>query len=207
LNSEISDKYKTILKNYSGEIKIQKSRFVSNIFHLAEKENFSFYIDKIKKKYYDAKHHPYAYRLGPDKNNFRFNDDGEPSGSSGKPILDAIDKYELTDVLIVVTRYFGGTKLCVGGLKRAYFDSAEECVKNSKIIEKFICEKIRISFDYAYIGAIMNHLEKNNINIIENKSGINVNILCELRKSQIQQFEENIINLTKGSVLINKIIE
>ena len=206
MNKEISDKYYTILEDYSGEIKIQKSRFISNIFHLGKKEDSSLFIDRIKKKYYDAKHHPFAYRIGHDENNFRFNDDGEPSGSSGKPILDAIDKYELRDVLIVVTRYFGGIKLGVGGLKRAYFESSEECIKKSKIIEKFLCEKIRISFDYAYIGAIMNLIEKNNINIIENKSAADVNILCELRISQIQQFEENIINLTNGSVSINKII-
>lgn len=205
MSKEIRDKYKTVNSHSSCEIKIQKSRFISNLYNLKTNEDVTLFLNTIKKKYYDAKHHPFAYRIGMDKNNFRYNDDGEPSGSSGKPILDAIDKYDLVDVIIIVTRYFGGVKLGVGGLKRAYFESAEECIKNSIISEKFIFKNYAISFDYIFINTIMNFLEKNNIKIITNNSDEKVNLICELRLSLISEFIQNIINITKGSARIEKL--
>ena len=198
------DSYYTISEKCSCEIKIEKSRFIANIFHLDANDEVNTYLLNIRKKYHDAKHHPYGFRRGLDKNNFRYNDDGEPSGSSGKPILDAIDKYDLTDILIIVTRYFGGVKLGIGGLQRAYFNSAEECIKKSKITEQFLCEKYEISFDYAFINPVINYLKKNKIKIIANESVTKVKLLCELRLSLSHKFVENINNLTNGKVNIIK---
>lgn len=201
----MSDSFHTILEENECEIKIQKSKFIANIFHIGKIDDCENYLRTVKKKFHDAKHHPFAYRIGTDKNNFRYNDDGEPSGSSGKPILEAIDKHNLTDVLIIVTRYFGGIKLGIGGLKRAYFESAGECIKKSVIVEKFICDRYNISFDYVFMNLIMNFINKNNINIIKNNSDLKVNLLCEFRKSFSEEFELNINNLTNGKAIVKKV--
>jgi uncharacterized YigZ family protein len=194
-----TDSYKTITASSTFELKIQKSRFVSLAFPFSKPDDFSYVQSKVKKEFYDSAHIPFAYRVGLENDRFRFNDDGEPSGSAGKPILDAIDKYELTDVIIFVARYFGGVKLGVGGLKRAFFDASEGCLQNAKIVEKFIKKRLFLTFDYKYIGSIMNYIEKNSIQIVENKSDDNVKLMCEIRLSKIEDFEENIKNFTSGN--------
>lgn len=205
MEKDIPDSYKTVNEKFSGELIIKKSKFIASVFHLDDILEVNFHLQNIKKKYHDARHHPYAYRLGIGNNIFKFNDDGEPAGSSGKPILAAIDKFKVTDILIVVTRYFGGVKLGVGGLKRAYFDSAEACLKKSMIIEKFLCDNYEISFDYSFVNSVMKYLEINKIKIIENSFGLKVNLKCELRKSLSITFEDNIKNLTNGKAIIKKI--
>jgi len=192
------DFYKTIKSFSSCELKIQKSVFIAQAFPFNNAEDFSAIQSEVRKKYFDSAHNPFAYRIGLTENQFRFNDDGEPSGSAGKPILDAIDKYELTDIIIFVSRYFGGVKLGVGGLKRAFFDTAEGCLQNAQILEKFLLTKFNISFDYKYISGVMNYIEKNSIHIIENNSGENVNLVCEVRLSKLSNLKENLKNLTSG---------
>lgn len=202
---EEKDSFKTIQTKISFELKIQKSRFIAQAFPFTSSDNFSKIQNEVKKKYFDCAHNPFAYRLGPEKDNFRFNDDGEPSGSAGKPILDCIDKFGLTDIIVVVSRYFGGVKLGVGGLKRAFFDSAEGCLQNAQIIEKYVLKRISLSFDYKYIGSIMNYIEKNSIQIIENNSGENVNLICDIRLSKLEGFKENIKNLTSGKYSLQEL--
>lgn len=203
---EFKDSFKTIQTKISFELKIQKSRFIAQAFPFTDSEYLPKILSEVKKKYYDSAHNPFAYRLGLEKDNFRFNDDGEPSGSAGKPILDCIDKFGLTDIIIVVSRYFGGVKLGVGGLKRAFFDSAEACLQEAQIIEKYILKRISLSFDYKFIGSVMNYLEKNSIHILENNSGENVNLICEIRLSKLEGFKENIKNLTNGTSIIKEIL-
>ncbi len=195
---ETEDSYKTIQVVNSFELKIQKSRFIAQAFPFANPDDLYKIQSEVKKKYFDSAHNPFAYRTGTGKDNFRYNDDGEPSGSAGRPILDAIDKYELTDIIIIVTRYFGGVRLGVGGLKRAFFDAAEGCLQNTQIIEKYVLKRILLTFDYKYIGSVMNFLEKNSIHILENNSGENVNLLCEVRLSKLGEFENHIKNITSG---------
>jgi uncharacterized YigZ family protein len=193
------DSYKTIKSFCSFEHKTQKSRFVALAYPFSNPDDFSSVQAKVKKEFYDSAHIPFAYRVGIEDDWFRFNDDGEPSGSAGKPVLDAIDKYELTDVIVFVARYFGGVKLGVGGLKRAFFDVSEGCLQNAKIIEKFIKKQLFLTFDYKYIGSIMNYIEKNAIQIVENKSDDIVKLMCEVRLSKVKDFEENIKNFTSGN--------
>lgn len=201
---ETIDKYFTVAGHNLTEIKINKSRFLAQVFPVTEKREISLILEKIKKEYFDASHHPYAYRLGLNRNNFKSSDDGEPSGSSGKPILDAIDKYNLTDVFLIITRYFGGVKLGVGGLKRAFFDAAEECLKNAKIVEKYIFSNIKFEFDYKFIGAVMNLIEKEKIDIKNNFSAEKVVLECEVRLSIIDNFIIQLTNLTNGQVKITE---
>lgn len=195
---EIEDSYKTIHVVNSFEIKIQKSRFIAQAFPFTNPDDLHKIQSEVKKKYFDSAHNPFAYRTGTGKDKFRYNDDGEPSGSAGRPILDAIDKYELTDIIIIVSRYFGGVKLGVGGLKRAFFESAEGCLQGAHIIEKYILKRILLTFEYKYIGSVMNLLEKNSIHILENNSGENANLLCEVRLSKLGEFENHIKNITSG---------
>ena len=200
---EIKDKYYTVKSYNKVEIKITKSTFIAELFPVENTDEVSKNLKAVKERYYDARHHPYAYRLGLDENNFRANDDGEPSGSSGKPILEVIDKSNITNVLIVVTRYFGGVKLGVGGLRRAYSETALASIEKNNIIEKFITEKIQLEFNYEYISPVMNFLESNNYKISENISEDKVKLICEVRLSFSENFKKELVNFTKGSIIIS----
>ena len=195
----MNDSYLTLKEKSTTEIKIQRSRFVANAFPVENKEDALLKLDSIKKEYFDARHNPFAYILF-ENDIFRYNDDGEPSGSSGKPIYDAINKYNLKNVITIVTRYFGGIKLGVGGLKRAYFETADLCLQNSKILEIILKEKIILNFDYSLISSVMNYLEKNKINILENNSEETVNLVCDVRLSLIDKFKKDLTELTNGKL-------
>lgn len=194
------DSYKTILTPAEAALKVSKSKFISQAYSVLNPEEVNQRLISVKKKYYDAAHHPYAYRLGLDENNFRYSDDGEPSGSAGKPIMEVIDKFELTNVLLVVTRYFGGVKLGVGGLRRAIFEAAELAVNNSEIITNQITKDFKIEFDYKYIGAVMNFLEKEQIIILSNTSDDKVKLECSVIVSKIERFKDELGKLTNASL-------
>ncbi|MCE1166430.1 MAG: YigZ family protein, partial [Bacteroidetes bacterium] len=122
--------------------------------------------------------------------------------SSGKPVFDAINKYDLKDVIVIVTRYFGGVKLGVGGLKRAYFEAAEECLKSCKIREIIITETLKLSFSYAFISQVMNYLEKSGIKVMANNSGEKAVIECDVRLGKTDEFRSDLTELTNGSIKI-----
>jgi len=197
------DSYLTIREHSSSEIKINKSKFISQAFSLKSQLEIPILIKRVKKKHYDASHHPYAFRVGMNKNSFRSSDDGEPSGSSGKPVFEAIDKYKLTDVLAVVTRYFGGIKLGVGGLRRAYFDGAEVCLQNAVIIEKLITEKLNMEFDYKFMNVVMNLIEAGKIILLQNSSDEKCKLTLEVRLSKINKLKNDLTALTNGSITIS----
>ncbi len=197
------DSYKTILIPSEAELKVSKSKFISQIYPVTNPEEINQTLISSKKKYYNAAHHPFAYRLGLDANNFRYSDDGEPSGSAGKPIMEVIDKFELTNILIVVTRYFGGVKLGVGGLRRAIFEASELAVQNAEIVTKQITEDFKIEFDYKYIGAVMNFLEKEQIIILSNTSDDKVKLECSVIVSKIEKFKDEVGKLTNASIVIS----
>ncbi len=199
----MTDSYFTIKEFHTAEIKITKSKFISQAFPVKSQTEISEHIKEVRKKYYDASHHPYAFRIGIDKNNFKFSDDGEPSGSSGKPILEVIDKFNLTDILVMVTRYFGGTKLGVGGLRRAMSEAAEKCLGEAVIIEKLITEKINLEFDYRFMNAVMNLIETEKIKLIENYSDEKCKLILEVRLSKIDKLKKELVSLTSGSILIS----
>lgn len=196
------DSYFTIKVHTSSEIKINKSKFIAQAFPLKSQLEIPKLIKSVQKKYYGASHHPFAFRVGINKNNFRSSDDGEPSGSSGKPVLEAIDKYKLTDVLLIVTRYFGGIKLGVGGLRRAYFEAADLCLKNAVIIEKLITEKLKLEFDYKFMNVIMNLIEAEKIKLLQNSSEEKCKLTLEVRLSKIEKLKNDLTALTNGSIII-----
>jgi len=198
----MTDSFLTIDKKYSAEIKITKSRFISQAFPVRSKSEITEHIAEVRKKYYDASHHPYAYRTGIDKNDFKFSDDGEPSGSAGKPVLEVIDKYNITDVLVIVTRYFGGTKLGVGGLRRAVSEAADLCLSKAVILEKLITGKMNLEFDYTYMNVIMKLIEAEKIMLLENNSDEKCKLILEVRLSKIEKLKTDLTGLTNGSIRI-----
>ncbi|MFT7606590.1 MAG: putative YigZ family protein, partial [Saprospiraceae bacterium] len=143
------DLYKTIVAPSIGEFKDRGSKFIAYAYPVYTEEEWQEHLNTVKKEHFKARHHCFAFRIGLDKNNFRANDDGEPSGTAGRPILGQIDSFELTNVFVVVVRYFGGTKLGVSGLINAYKNATIDAFQQATIIEKTVEDIYKISFHYA----------------------------------------------------------
>lgn len=199
------DKYYTIKKNYGSkllrtEIKVKGSKFIATIQRVSTKEEAIAFVDKMRAEFYDATHNCYAYRIGWKGSEFRAADDGEPSGSAGKPILLAIDKYNLQDVVVVVTRYFGGTKLGVGGLVRAYSKSAE---KTLEIIEKSVIHRtktIKVAVGYEDISFMKRQIEGNAISFTEEYTE-KVEFLIEIPLSKAALFVDELFSQSNGTIV------
>ena len=156
----MDDTYKTVVRSAEGFITEKKSRFISHIFPVKSAEEVKVIVNEHRKKYYDARHVCWAYMLGWEREEFRSNDDGEPSGTAGKPILGQINSAELTDVLILVVRYFGGTLLGTGGLIKAYKEAAADAIANVEIVEKTVDDLIDLSFEYPLLNDVMRVLKQ-----------------------------------------------
>lgn len=149
------DSYKTISETAEGIYKEKGSKFITYAYPVTCEEEIKEHIAVLKKEYYDARHHCYAYMLGAEKKNFRANDDGEPSSTAGKPILGQILSHDLTNILIVVVRYFGGTKLGASGLIHAYKTAAANAISNAKIVDRTVNDVYDIHFDYLVMNDVM----------------------------------------------------
>ena len=156
----MNDTYKTIDNIAEGYINERKSKFISYILPVKTEEEVKDILEEYRKRYYDARHVCWAYMLGAEREDFRANDDGEPSGTAGRPILGQINSYELTDVLIIVVRYFGGTLLGTGGLVRAYRDAAAAAIENATVLEKTIDDTFLIHFEYPLLNEVMRVLNQ-----------------------------------------------
>ncbi len=154
------DTYKTVINTAEGSITEKKSKFIAHIFPVKSADEVKEIVEAQRKKYYDARHVCWAYMLGWERAEFRSNDDGEPSGTAGRPILGQINSAELTDVLITVVRYFGGTLLGTGGLTKAYKEAAAEVIANAEIVEKTVDDTIDIAFDYTLLNEVMRVLKQ-----------------------------------------------
>ncbi|HLR35243.1 MAG TPA: YigZ family protein, partial [Tissierellales bacterium] len=163
----MENSYKTVYKDGKDEISIKKSRFIGYGAPISNEDEALKFIEKIKSIHRDATHNVYAYVLGKDSNIQRFSDDGEPGGTAGIPALEVLKKEDLRNVVVVVTRYFGGTKLGVGGLIRAYTKGAKIGINASMIIEKVLHTKLKLRIDYTLYGILENYLLNKEI-IIEN---------------------------------------
>ena len=151
----MTDLYKTIKHSSEGLYKEKGSKFLAFAYPVSTEEDIHQKIAHLRKQYHDARHHCYAWRLGPEKNRFRVNDDGEPSGSAGKPILGQIQSRDLSDVLVVVVRYFGGKLLGVGGLIRAYRAAASDALDQNTVMERRVIDTIKLDFRYEQMNAVM----------------------------------------------------
>ena len=161
------DFYYTIEKTGTAEYKDRGSKFIAYAYPVTTVVEFKMRMDEVKKEHPKATHHCFAYRLGIDNNKFRVSDDGEPSGTAGKPILGQIDSKELTDILIVVVRYFGGTLLGVPGLINAYKNAASMAIQVTPIVQKAIEARYNLQFDYTHVNTVMIILKQLNCSILE----------------------------------------
>ena len=181
------DIYKTITDLSIGEFKDKGSKFYAYAYPITNEEDVKSNIDGLRKEHPKSRHYCYAYRIGVDGNNFRANDDGEPSGTAGRPILGQIDSSELVNVLIVVVRYFGGTKLGVPGLINAYKSSAIDALEQADIIEKTINHFYELAFDYAIMSSVMGVLKKNDIQIVGQDFQASPKLTVSIRKSEVEK--------------------
>ncbi|MGE4283464.1 MAG: YigZ family protein [Clostridia bacterium] len=195
--------YKTVNKLGAAEIVEKKSRFIASVKPVASEQEAVKFISELKSKYWDATHNVYAYIIG---SNYvqRYSDDGEPSGTAGIPTLEIIKKEQLQDVVVVVTRYFGGTLLGAGGLVRAYGKSAKEGLIAAGIITMRLCDCITIRSDYTLLGKIQNEIVGDGHIIEEIIYQEDVAIQVLVHTQLTEQFINNMIDVTSGRVDIEK---
>ena len=159
MDTENQDTYLTVSsKPASTEIKVKGSKFIGHVFHVLNKNQAEAVYDNIRHKYHDASHNCFAYRISADE--FRYADDGEPSGTGGKPIYHILEKTDLVQTIIIVTRYFGGTKLGIGGLSRAYAETADEVLKKTKIEMKTVYKTMTIETSYETLSHFLEILNR-----------------------------------------------
>ncbi len=187
-----SDTYLTIEKSSEALFKDKGSKFLAFAYHVDSEKEIKDILIKLKKEHHTANHHCYAYRLGADKLNYRANDDGEPNNTAGKPILGQIQSFDLTNILVVVVRYFGGTLLGVSGLINAYKNSANEVIKASTIIEKQILYNYTINFYFEYLNDVMKLLKQLDCKINNQQFDNNCEISFAIRKANSEQCEEKL---------------
>ena len=159
--------YRTIAKESEGLYKEKGSRFIALAYPVRTEEEVKQHVADVKKKYYDARHHCYAYILGANKDAYRMNDDGEPSGTAGRPIHGQLLSKDLTDTLIIVIRYFGGIKLGVSGLINAYKTAAKDALDNNTIVEKFVEEDYQLRFPPLSMNKVMQLLKRDTVKITD----------------------------------------
>jgi uncharacterized YigZ family protein len=178
-----SDSYITITSSSQGVYKEKGSRFVSFAIPVSDQEEIKPIIDKIRKEHHEAKHHCYAYMLGHERIIWRVNDDGEPSGTAGRPILGQINSYGLTNIIIVVSRYFGGTLLGVSGLINAYRTAALSAIQNAELKERTVQEYFEITYPYIYMNDVMRILKEENLGQSQQSFDLECRILLNFRVS------------------------
>ena len=190
--SLIQDSYKSIASESRGLFKDNGSRFIAHAYPVETEEEVKEIVASLKKEYYDARHHVYAYRIGYKGDKFRANDDGEPSGSSGRPVLGQIDSNSLSDILVVVVRYFGGIKLGIPGLIRAYRTATADAIANAQIVEKIASKTYRIHFGYMSMNGVMKVLKDMGLEQKNQKFDMECSIDTNVRLSQIDTFLERL---------------
>ena len=195
------DTYKTILEASPGSLlKDKGSKFFAYAFPVTDEHQVKGYINYLKKEHYSARHWCYAWQLGKTYESYRVNDDGEPSNSAGMPIFGQLQAYDLTNVLIVVVRYFGGTKLGVGGLMQAYKTAAKMSLENSKIVEKTIDEHFLIKFEYPEMNIVMRIIKEENLSILNQKMELHCEFKLAVRKSEAMRIFDIFQNTYKVSI-------
>lgn len=184
------DKFNTISSPSEGIYKEKGSKFLSFAIPVKDEEEIKDILETYRKKYHNARHVCYAYMLGEERTDFRANDDGEPSGTAGRPILGQINSFELTDILIIVVRYFGGILLGTGGLVTAYKEAAADAIRNAKIIEKTIEIPLSIHFSYELMSEVSRLIKEFDLKITDQK----FEIACDMTFAIPKKIFENVKN-------------
>ena len=196
--------YITINDNFENSIEIKKSNFITHLFSVSSVDEVNIYLEEIRKEHYKANHNCYAYIIGTNMKIKKASDDGEPSMTAGRPILNAMEKNGLTNALTVVTRYFGGIKLGASGLIRAYSSSAGEVIKSAKLVKKIYTTKVKISYDYSLHGKIETFLRSVGYKLDDAKFTDRVEYIVYVPIEDKEKFKEDLISLTNAKIDINE---
>jgi uncharacterized YigZ family protein len=183
----MEDVYQTIEKESQGYFKDKGSKFYAMAFPVKNEDQIKEILARLRKEHHSARHHCYAWRLGTEEIIFRANDDGEPSSTAGKPILGQLQSYNVTNILIVVIRYFGGTLLGVSGLINAYRSAAAEALKNADILQKIIEKKITLNFTYNELAEVMNIIKQENLTVVSTRFEERCNLAFSVRISEYER--------------------
>ena len=199
------ESYLTIKEKVTAEIVEKKSKFIASIIPIENEEEAFSELEKIKKENRDARHNVFSYRIanGPE----RASDDGEPSGTAGVPILDILRGSKLQNVLVVVTRYFGGILLGTGGLVKAYTDSTKEALKKAQILEKVLQRKYEIELPYSYNDKIVYFCKNNDYEIVETKYEENAKLYIAVKNERASSFEQQISDLSNREASIKVVLD
>lgn len=199
--------YKTLHKFSSDEIIIEKSTFIGYAKPIKTEEEAVEFINEIKKKHKDATHNVWAYTIGKNMNIQRYSDDGEPQGTAGIPTLEVIKKEDLRDVVVVVTRYFGGVKLGAGGLVRAYTKGAKIGIESAKIVEKVLYKEVRIKIDYNQLGKVQNEIMNMKYFVKDTLYLDDVELIIYSRKEKVDELVNKITDITSATANISVLDE
>ncbi|MBN2660416.1 MAG: YigZ family protein [Tannerellaceae bacterium] len=194
------DTYKTISAAVDSCYTEKRSRFIAYAVPVRTVEEVKEQVDKFKKQYYDARHVCWAYMLGPERITFRSNDDGEPSGTAGKPILGQINSLGLTDLLVVVVRYFGGIKLGTGGLIVAYKTAAAEVLSIANIEERTVDEVMTVQFEYPFMNGIMRIIKEDNPEVLSQSFDMNCEMTLRIRKSEADKLRNRLLKVDTAHI-------
>ena len=188
--SLFEDTYRTIDTNYEGIFRDKGSKFIAYAFPFKSEEKLKDVLQEVKSLHPKARHHCWAYRLTPDRNLFRINDDGEPSGTAGRPILNALLSADITNIIVVVVRYFGGTLLGVPGLINAYKSATQDALDQAQIIERTVNDSYGLTFDYLNMNDVMRIIKEEGLEIEKQEFDNNCYLEFEVRKMQVNRVVE-----------------
>jgi uncharacterized YigZ family protein len=198
----MTDEYRTLGGQCRAEMKVYGSRFIATALPVLTSAEAEQFISRIRKQYYDASHNCFAYRAGTDETRFRVSDAGEPAGSAGKAILGAIDRHGLSDVVVVVTRYFGGTKLGLGGLARAYGETAHQALCSGTVVTRYRVGSLTASFPHAQISNVMYVVSRLGARITDTSYDEEVHLKLEIRSSKLGELQSVLMDKTSGNITV-----
>lgn len=201
----MSDTYRTIQAPSEGLYKDKGSKFLAFAFPVATEEEIKEHLDRIKKQYFDARHHCYAYALGPKGETFRANDDGEPSGTAGRPIHGQILSAGLTNVLVIVVRYFGGILLGTSGLITAYKEASRDALSQAQIKECTVDNRYRIQFDYLSMNSVMKILKEYSLVPQNQQYDMACSLEVDLRLSLCDRMEKSFADLRNPNIVVSEL--
>lgn len=200
----MEDTFSTIINTSKAIYTEKRSKFIAYAIPVGSVEEVKSEIEKLRKEYYDARHVCWAYMLGAERKEFRSNDDGEPSGTAGKPILGQINSNELTNILIAVVRYFGGIKLGTSGLIVAYKEAAAEAIREAEIIEKTVDYRIAFNFEYPFMNDVMKIVKDMEPSIINQNFDMNCNMTLEIRMARFEELKSRLENVESLQFIENE---
>ena len=203
----MASEYLTIRDSGNGEYEEKKSRFLGEAVPVSSEEEAAAYVAGVRKKYYDARHHCYAWVLGENGERKKSADDGEPSGTAGQPILKVIEGSGCTNVLVIVTRYFGGTLLGTGGLVRAYTQAARAALENTEKVRMCLCRQLEVTVEYSALDRLLYELRRQEIEMGETEYGAQVTLRLTVESARAEELIKMITALTSGGASVREVSE